>query len=134
MAWPAGHVTAHDPPGAPYSVLAFWDNEGHSLSRWYINLEEPLHRTSLGFDYLDNLLDIVVAPDLSSWHWKDEDELQQAVEVGLITDQRAGEIRADGQRALDFLLSGKSAILAWKDWEPGPKWSVPQLPDGWNSL
>ena len=31
-------------------------------------------RTPIGFDYLDRLLDIEIAPDLSRWKWKDEDE------------------------------------------------------------
>ena len=45
-------------PGAFYSVLLFW-NEDNSLRAWYINLEEPLHRTSQGFDYIDLFLDIL---------------------------------------------------------------------------
>ena len=47
-----------------------------------MNLEEPLKRTAIGFDYLDQLLDIEIAVDLSSWKWKDEDELEEAVARG----------------------------------------------------
>ena len=40
-------------PGADHSVLMLWP-EGHGdLTCWYVNLEEPLRRTSAGFDYMD---------------------------------------------------------------------------------
>jgi hypothetical protein len=59
-------------PGAGYSVLLFWDMPDIKHHSFYINLEEPLTRTALGFDYLDQWLDVIVKPDLSAWHWKDE--------------------------------------------------------------
>ena len=31
-------------------------------------------RTPMGFDYMDQMLDIVVAPDFSWYRWKDEPE------------------------------------------------------------
>ena len=37
-------------PGAAHSAYAMWE-QGHTSFRcWYINLEEPLRRTSVGFD------------------------------------------------------------------------------------
>ena len=60
-------------PGADHSVLLLWP-EGHGdLTCWYVNLEEPLRRTPTGFDYMDQTLDVVISPDFSEWHWKDED-------------------------------------------------------------
>ena len=51
-------------PGEGHSVLLFW-NESGQFASWYIDLETPMARTPLGFDYMDQMLDIVVAPDLS---------------------------------------------------------------------
>jgi hypothetical protein len=53
-------------PSNNYSVLLFW-NPDNSLRLWYINLEDPLRRTSLGCNYIDQLLDITAPPDLASW-------------------------------------------------------------------
>ena len=61
-------------PGSRHSVILFWTAGFQELLQWYVNLEEPLVRTPIGFDYLDQMLDIVIAADLSSWTWKDEDD------------------------------------------------------------
>jgi hypothetical protein len=55
-------------PGAPYSVLVFWLGKYGAHRSWYINLEDSLRRTSIGFDYMDQIIDIIVQPDLSDWH------------------------------------------------------------------
>ena len=68
-----------------HSVLLLWTAGFGELLLWYVNLEEPLKRTAIGFDYLDQLLDIEIAVDLSSWKWKDEDELEAAVVRGVMT-------------------------------------------------
>ena len=61
-------------PGSHHSVLLLWTTGFRELMLWYVNLEDPLIRTPIGFDYLDQLLDIEVAADLSEWRWKDEDQ------------------------------------------------------------
>ena len=121
-------------PGAPYSVLVFW-LENHSAQRdWYINLEDPLCRTTIGFDYMNQILDIIVEPDLSSWFWKDEDEFQEAQELGLISLERARAMRAEGERVVEMLLSGKSVFNGWENWEPDSAWEIPTLPEGWEKV
>ena len=119
-------------PGAPYSVLVFWTEDHTAVSRWYINLEEPLHRTAVGFDFLDTILDINVAPDLSEWHWKDQDELEDAVAYGLFTPEKARRIAAYGRKALDLLCSGSSPFTPWATWKPNPNWPIPELRPGWD--
>jgi hypothetical protein len=118
-------------PGAKYSVLIF-RNTDKTVSNWYINLEYPLTRTDRGFDYMDQILDIIVEPDLKTWYWKDEDEFQEAQELGLISPQEARALRAEGEKALKLLQSGKSIFNGWEHWKPDPSWKVPVLPDGWD--
>jgi predicted RNA-binding protein associated with RNAse of E/G family len=120
-------------PGQRYSVLIFRDEQG-LLTRWYINLEEPLERTPLGFDFYDRILDVILTPDLSSWHWEDEDELEEAVAAGLISPEKAYTLYTDGQTVVELLQSGRSVFNHWAKWQPDPSWTVPVLPEGWDKL
>jgi hypothetical protein len=121
-------------PGSYYSVLAFWNDSHESLSCWYINLEYPFTRTDKGFDYTDMLLDIIVEPDLKHWRWKDEDEFQHSLDIGLISPPEAKMFRAVGEKSLKLLQAGKSIFNAWEHWQPNPSWCVPILPGGWDVL
>ena len=132
--WQGGGMLRLVTPGALHSVLLFW-SEGYSvLDCWYINLEDPpLGRTPMGFDYMDQILDIVTSPDRSEWRWKDEDELAEAVAVGVITPQKAQELYAEGERALENLQANKPPFNGgWERWSPDPSWPIPELPEGWD--
>jgi hypothetical protein len=120
--------------GSIYSVIIFWSNPDMVQYSWYINLEDPLRRTSQGFDFLDLFLDVIVKPDLSGWHWKDEDELEEAVSLGLISEEKAAAMRTEGERVVAWLRSGKSPFNGWEKWRPDPSWKVPVLPDDWDKL
>ncbi len=122
-------------PGADHSVLLLWP-EGHGdLTCWYVNLEEPLRRTPNGFDYMDQTLDVVISPDFSEWHWKDEDELAEAVRLGLISEPRAKELRAEGERVVASMEARQPPFDAdWPSWRPDPCWPTPELPEGWDDL
>ena len=118
-------------PGQGHSVLLIW-HKRWELTCWYINLEEPLRRTPIGFDYMDQTLDIVVEPDMSSWRWKDEDEFEEATENGIYSREQADAIRAEGERALRRLLAREHPYdERWEDWRPDPSWATPQIKDRW---
>ena len=120
-------------PGERYSVLIFRDPQGVQL-RWYINLEEPLERTPLGFDFHDSILDVILTPDLSGWRWEDEDELEDAVSAGIMSEEEAADLYTEGERAVDFLRSGKSPFNGWEKWRPDPSWPLPVLPAEWDTI
>ena len=120
-------------PGKWYSVLLFFDGITGSLSHWYINLEEPLQRKSYGFDYADLFLDIIAAPDLSVWHWEDEDELSEAISRGLVTPERSEMLYREGRKAIEWLSSGSSPFNGWEGWRPDPSWEIPVFPEGWDA-
>jgi hypothetical protein len=117
-------------PGAFYSILIFW-NEDNSLRAWYINLEEPLYRTPHGFDYIDLFLDIIAEPDLSSWRWDDEGELEEAVKRGLITGETSDMLYSEGRKVIEWLQSGNSPFNGWETWRPDPAWQIPVLPENY---
>ena len=50
MKWEKFYVLRLSIPGTNYSVLIFWDHPSKKLDVFYINLEDPLRRTPLGFD------------------------------------------------------------------------------------
>ena len=117
-------------PEVPYAVL-LWTSGDRPV--WYVNLEEPLTRTPIGFDTVDHALDVLVELDGSSWSWKDEDELAEAIRDGLFTEEEAADFRTWGERARDRILAGEPPFdRDWTGWRPDPAWPTPELPDGWD--
>ena len=122
-------------PGRHHSVLLLWTEGFREFLKWYVNLEDPLTHSAVGFDYLDQFLDIEIAPDLSAWNWKDEDELEDAVANGLMTSQRADLIRAEGIRVIETLDKKAPPFdEQWHLWRPDPQWESPGPPAGWDDL
>lgn len=121
-------------PGEAHAVHVMRGDNREFLG-WYINLQEPLRRTAIGFDFMDHALDIVVKPDLSAWVWKDEDHFQWDQEVGLISSQEVREIRAEGGRVIERIRTRASPFNeGWENWFPPPEWPSPDLPKGWDQL
>lgn len=133
--WEGGDVLSFVRPGFGYTVAAVWDPD-HVLDHWKIDLVEPVRRTLLGFDYMDKLLDIIVSPDRSTWHWKDEDELIEAQARGIFTTEQVRELYQCGERALHALQSNEPPFdSGWENWIPDPAWKIPfTLPEGWEIL
>ena len=122
-------------PDRAYSCITFRAVAGGDFTGWYVNLETPLVRTPVGFDYLDHLLDILVAPDRSSWRWKDEDELAEAVARGVFSPADAESFRAAGEQAIEHLASGSPPFdRDWSSWRPDPAWPKPELSEGWDRV
>ena len=120
-------------PGESYSVLIFRDSSG-AQNEWYINLEEPLERTSIGFDFRDQILDVILTPDLVSWRWEDEDELEEAIDAGIVTKELAAGLYAQGKAVVAELQSRRSVFNAWEKWRPDSSWRAPVLPQEWNAM
>jgi hypothetical protein len=114
-------------PGRAHSIRLRWNSETDAFRGWYVNLQEPVERTAFGFATRDQFLDILVAPD-RSWEWKDEDELAEAVNVGLFTPDDAAAIRAEGERLLADIEARRfpfdDSLLEWR---PDPAWTLPVL-------
>jgi hypothetical protein len=119
-------------PETPYSVLLWTDGGGRQV--WYVNLQDPLTRTPLGFDTIDHALDVVIELDRSSWRWKDEEELAEAVQGGLFTPEEAEEFRRWGERAVGRILSSEPPFdRDWVGWRSDPSWPLPDLRPGWDA-
>ena len=122
-------------PGTRHSVILFWTAGFTEFLQWYVNLEEPLVRTPIGFDYLDQMLDIVAAADLSEWTWKDEEELEATVALGRLSQMEADTIRAEGEQVMAALNARRPPFNEpWNRWRPDPSWLAASLPRGWCDL
>jgi hypothetical protein len=122
-------------PGAAHAVYAMWESGHIRFNCWYVDLQDPLRRTSLGFDTMDHLLDIVISPDRSRWRWKDENEFREAVEIGLYSMEKARAIRAEGERVIRLLEADQSPFRdGWERWFPPSEWQNPVFPDDWDVI
>ena len=136
--WQLGHWNWRDSahllwtaPGLWFSINAFYDMTDGRLTNWYINFQKPLRRTRIGYDTFDLLLNLVVAPDLSSWSWKDEDEYTQARKLGVVTesDHRAvDEARAQAITLIETQAGPFAESSGWQTWPVDPTWPTPTLP------
>jgi predicted RNA-binding protein associated with RNAse of E/G family len=122
-------------PEESFSTYIMWETGTKNIDCWYINLQEPIRRTSIGFDTTDNWLDVVISPDMNEWHWKDEDEFTAAQNVGLYSAEKAREIWAEGEKAVQLVTKERRALYEqWKEWQPNPEWEFPKLSPLWETI
>jgi predicted RNA-binding protein associated with RNAse of E/G family len=119
-------------PGRPYSIWLLWSPAWQFIS-YYVNLEAPFARSAVGFDSRDHVLDVSVRAD-RTWYYKDQDELDTRVEVGLVPAEAATRVRRDAEEAV-ALIEGWQAPFdsGLEHWRPDPVWPVPTLPPGWDA-
>jgi hypothetical protein len=123
------------PFGCAHAVYFQWSAATGDAIGWYVNLQEPLRPTPLGWDTFDQELDVEAAPDLSSWWWKDEDKFAERIELGLLTPGQGHEVRCEGERVIADLVARRRPFdEPWSDWRPDSAWPIPSLPDGWDAL
>lgn len=68
---------------------------------------------------MDQVLDILVARDLSSWQWKDGEEFDYAQQTGFFTPARAAEIRETGLDIIKAVEAGQPPWdQSWAAWSP----------------
>lgn len=132
--WTRGRCLYLLMPDLAHAIHLWWLAPDWRFGGWYINLQEPIRPTALGYDTMDRILDVVIEPDLS-WRWKDEDELDEAIQTGLVTPLQAESIRAEGLRVIRRLEARKPPFCdGWEHWQPDPSWPIPHVPPGWGDL
>ena len=131
--WRAGGTLRLTPPGEAHSVDLYRHGNGEFLG-WYVNFQDALGRSAIGFDTRDHLLDLWVTPD-RRWKLKDEDEFAEAAALGFFDDREVEAIRAEAGRVVERLEAWAPPFCdGWEDWLPDPAWPIPALPDGWREL
>jgi predicted RNA-binding protein associated with RNAse of E/G family len=132
--WERTNALSFAEPGRPHAALAFW-SAGWRFEGWYVNVQTPLERTRLGFDYMDQALDVVIEPDLSAWRWKDEDETELAVRAGQFTAADAARFHREATAWTERIVRREPPFdRDWRSWRPDPGWPTPELAPGWDLL
>jgi uncharacterized protein len=127
------HVLSFAWPGNPAAVLLFYGSDW-SPSHWYVNLEDPLRRSPVGFDTLDHKLDVIVELD-GSWRWKDEDQFVEVIDRGLLDPGQGRGLRNEAEGAVRRIVEHEPPFdRDWYGWRPDPAWPPPTLPDGWDRV
>lgn len=124
--WQTTHVLRFMRPGDAHTVELYWGLDWKFMC-WYVNLQAPLTVNGSHFDTSDWALDIVVEPD-GTWHWKDEEDLAEAISLGVFDEQTAAEVRAEGER----VIAARPWPTGWEGWRPPGDWEPLPLPDGWD--
>lgn len=103
-----------------------WLPDGTFL-HWYVNFQRPMRRAEHGYETMDLVVDIVVAPDLS-WEWKDRDGFERAIERGIFDAEVAGPVIAESSGILRQLADREGAFEPrWQSWSPPDAWGIPSL-------
>lgn len=129
------HAALHVVPvGAAFSVMVRWRRSFDDFAGFYVNAQEPLRPTGIGFDSMDQTLDVVIDPRRSEVRVKDGDELRDAARRGFFSVAEVAEIRAAAQSATRMVLDRVPPFdEPWHLWRPDPAWPAPELPDGWRA-
>lgn len=122
-------------PGEAFSTYIMWETGTKNLDCWYVNLQEPIRRTSIGFDTMDNMLDVVISPDMSTWGWKDDDEFIAAQNIGFYSPEKARDIWSEGERAVQLITKERRDLYKkWEMWQANPEWELPILSPNWQKV
>jgi hypothetical protein len=133
--WMDNDVLSLNKKRAAHSIELMWEAGTHKFRFWYVHLQEPLRRTSIGFDTMDQMLDIVINPDRTYWRWKDEDEFSEAEAMGVYSHAKVASIRAEGERVIAMMRGNASPFCAgWENWTPPVEWTIPNFPGGWEKV
>lgn len=119
-------------PGCYYALAMFWDAaSGHPIE-YYVNFQDPFTRSHAGFDTLDLDLDITVSPSFQ-WQWKDEDDWEDALASGALTEAQIKGVERARDQALQRIEGERLAHLdRWLDWPLPSDWLPARLPPTWH--
>ena len=122
-------------PGEAFSTYIMWETGTKNLDCLYVNLQDPIKRTPIGFDTMDHTLDIVISPDMNEWEWKDEDEFSAAQKVGFYSKEKVSEVYNEGEKAVRLITSERRSLYEeWKNWQANPEWEFPKLSPIWSEV
>ena len=122
-------------PGEAFSTYTMWETGTKNLDCWYVNLQEPIKRTPIGFDTMDHMLDVVIEPDMNKWRWKDVDEFSKAQEAAIYSKETASKIWQAGEKAVRLITSERRSFYQkWAAWQANPEWGIPKLSPLWDKV
>lgn len=132
VTWTHHHVLHITCANDEFSIKLFFAEDWHPRC-WYVNLQTPLRRYAAGIETIGLTLDLLIAPDLSGYQWKDEDEFAARVDAGMYGANDLARLRAIGMDVLQRARRGGAPFAEpWLQWRPPGNWGVPAFPPGWD--
>ena len=115
-------------PETAYAVLLSWTPDWR-FRGYYVNIQSPLRAHEGTLDYTDWFLDVRIPPTRDAYEWKDERELAEAVERGMLSGAEAHDVRWAGERAIEQVLLHEPPFdVDWSSWRPDPSWGPLSCP------
>ena len=119
-------------PEKYYESIYIWNQASGVFGCFYINFQLPFVRSPCGFDTFDLELDIVIDPDYQ-WHWKDVDEYQEGIRMGVLRPEWVQGIEQAQKEVFERIEQRCYPLDAhWLYWLPDASWTPPQLPLDWD--
>jgi hypothetical protein len=117
-----------------YSSFYFWQADTNQFLCYYINFQLPFRRSAVGFDSFDLELDLIIEPTFE-WHWKDVEDYQRGIELGILRPEWIQEIDTAKPEIFDKLEKRQYPFdNSWMNWMPDPHWYPPTLPADWDKV
>lgn len=130
-AWTGHGVLMLQRPGELHAIWHFWHGPERRFDGWYVNIQEPFRRTSIGYDTQDLELDVLVGHD-GRWAFKDRELMPERVAEGRFSQAVSDAAFAEAERVIAMVESGTTWWdPAWATWSPPPDWRPEPLPEGW---
>jgi hypothetical protein len=105
-------------PGVQHAVWVFWVGADRHFAHWYINIQEPFRRTSIGYDTQDLELDLVVEPN-GTWWLKDAENLVARIDEGRLSADQGAAAISEAARLAELLDDGRWWWdRSWAFWRP----------------
>ncbi len=131
--WKGHGVLMLQHPDDAYAVWHFWEGADRRFAGWYLNLQEPFRRTTIGYDTQDLELDLWLPLD-GPWRFKDQELLDERMRDGRYTADQIVAIRRLGDELGEMLDRGERWWdERWASFVPDPSWRAPEFPPGWET-
>jgi hypothetical protein len=118
-------------PGEPFSIWLLFGPDW-KFNWWYGNLESPYVETEFGIDTRDHALDVAARPD-GRWWWKDEEEFEERLALGLDSARHQATVRAAGLEVIRRLEEHEFPFGSERpEWRPDADIPLPALPPDWD--
>ena len=89
----------------PLEIIVVTDKDGH-LTGYFCNVNTEPSRVEGGYEIIDLYLDVFVLPDMR-YEILDEDEFQEAIEKGWITEEQVSLARETVARIIKDIKTGR---------------------------
>lgn len=105
-----------------------WSSDYAEFRGWYVNLQQPLRPSRLGFDTMDLILDVRISPS-GKWAWKDEDDFHEAIDRDILGREVDAILRGEVEQVLRLLGAAQGPFdPRWQEWRPPVGMPIPTLP------